>query len=407
MKTIHKIIILCVFFGLYQPNQAQRNDSQFGYPRNDFVLIPRFSKDSITVRINVKNLLDDLVFIKTDSLYQSNFIVDYKFESLNTPGRIYQRNLSEAIETSIFKETNSKHKYAYLKDNINIEPDNYLFSLKGYSGNGHRILFNFSDTLKWDTQKDVTTSDFVILKNDSSIFVGRKNIPFGLYGTFLVPVYWSDQASIDSIGFYLYTEDREKFVGKRIIKVSGQRKYVEIPEKVEILPEGKYELYALFYSGKRIMKRHKQTFNVKWMAKPWALREFGLALKPLETALGEEYDHLFNSSSASKEKVFKEYWKRIDPTPDSEFNELQSEFYTRADEVHLKYGSERRYGWETDFGEIYLKYGPPEEVNDQSLNPHGDEYIEWTYKSAGLQFVFLFDGKMYKLRQVKELKDVN
>ena len=228
MKTIHKIIILCVFFGLYQPNQAQRNDSQFGYPRNDFVLIPRFSKDSITVRINVKNLLDDLVFIKTDSLYQSNFIVDYKFESLNTPGRIYQRNLSEAIETSIFKETNSKHKYAYLKDNINIEPDNYLFSLKGYSGNGHRILFNFSDTLKWDTQKDVTTSDFVILKNDSSIFVGRKNIPFGLYGTFLVPVYWSDQASIDSIGFYLYTEDREKFVGKRIIKVSGQRKYAKL-----------------------------------------------------------------------------------------------------------------------------------------------------------------------------------
>lgn len=407
MKLTLKFILFFFFLGIIHSAYAQKDKSKFSFPQNDYILIPRFNSEEINVKINVKNLFDDLIFVKRDSIFEGEFIIDYKFASIKNPDRIYQRNISEKIKTSRFKDTNSRHKYAYLKDEINIKPDKYIFSLKGYSANGTRELFNFSDSLKWDTQKELTASDFIVLKKDSSIFVGRKNIPFGLYGTFIMPVYWSPETKVDSVGFFLYTENREKLLGRRILKIDEPKKYLEIPEKVEILPEGEYELYALFYSERNIIKTHKHSFNVIWMGKPWSLREFGLALKPLQLALGEEYEILFKSSSASKEMIFEKYWQRIDPTPNSEFNELQSEFYLRADEVHIKYGSERKYGWETDLGEIFLKYGPPDEINDQSLNPFGDEYIEWKYFSAGLKFLFFSDGKEYQLRQVKKLGDEN
>ena len=182
MKLNLKFILFFFFLGIIQSGYAQKEKIKFSFPQNDYILIPKFNDENIRVEINVKNLFDGLIFVKEDSIYESEFIIHYKFASINNPDRIYQRNISENIKTTLFKDTNSRSKYAILKDEIDLKPDKYIFSLKGYSANGNKELFNFSDSLKWDTQKELTASDFIILKRDSSIFIGMEKfgVPIGI-----------------------------------------------------------------------------------------------------------------------------------------------------------------------------------------------------------------------------------
>ncbi len=88
-----------------------------------------------------------------------------------------------------------------------------------------------------------------------------------------------------------------------------------------------------------------------------------------------------------EEKIFKEmppqdrgefiadFWKRRDPTPDTDVNEFREQYYTRL-AVADKAFQAGIPGWKTDRGRIYILLGPPTDVIKKTMGDTPTEFGE-------------------------------
>ena len=93
-------------------------------------------------------------------------------------------------------------------------------------------------------------------------------------------------------------------------------------------------------------------------------------------------------SKKEKENLFYAFWRKRDPTPKTEFNELMEEYYGR-----IWYTNEHfegwEPGWETDRGMIYILFGPPDSVEKTNTTKSmTSSYQIWHYYQANKNFVF-------------------
>jgi len=118
-----------------------------------------------------------------------------------------------------------------------------------------------------------------------------------------------------------------------------------------------------------------------------------------------------------RENFIKIFWKRRDPTPETEFNEFREEHYRRIEYANKNF-FEGMPGWKTDRGRIYIMFGPPDFIQS---NPGGlrgflfgpkAETAEfpsevWTYRylpglktrTQNIEFIFVnyYNTGVYKL----------
>ena len=130
--------------------------------------------------------------------------------------------------------------------------------------------------------------------------------------------------------------------------------------------------------------------NCRWIDKPKSLRDPELAIKALKFIESDSViSSLLDGDDENYAANLAEYWKKIDPTPGTEFNPLMQEFYNRIDYAVKNFttigGSN---GANTDRGKVYIKFGKPLEVNRTSDN-YGNIIETWTYNNPQRKFVFV------------------
>lgn len=105
-------------------------------------------------------------------------------------------------------------------------------------------------------------------------------------------------------------------------------------------------------------------------------------------ATPEEMKVLKNAPLEEREKVYQEFWKKHDPTPISERNEFEEEYFRRVEIVNKLFTPPDR-GWRSDRGRIYIKFGPPDQVQEQAFSLSTNPYQIWHYFGHNYQFVFV------------------
>ena len=86
-----------------------------------------------------------------------------------------------------------------------------------------------------------------------------------------------------------------------------------------------------------------------------------------------------------------EFWKRRDPTPETERNEAKEDFLERLHYANAEFGATRP-GWMTDRGRIYIRYGPPDLIEREPAAADAYPVEVWHYDEAGLVLVFVDRG---------------
>ncbi len=114
-----------------------------------------------------------------------------------------------------------------------------------------------------------------------------------------------------------------------------------------------------------------------------------LAIKQMKYILdNDEYKKSGKQFRNDKEKLFYTLWKKRDPTPDTEYNELMDEYYKRVVYANENFDGWQP-GWETDRGMVYILFGPPDQVErTNSTMANSTFYQIWTYNKINKQFVF-------------------
>lgn len=160
----------------------------------------------------------------------------------------------------------------------------------------------------------------------------------------------------------------------------GTTTFYELPDFSKKIPEGLFEIKI---EADTISKTFKM--ESEWIDKPRSVRNMTLAVKVLEI-IGEEDNFDDNYDDNYNDLV--KFWKKYDPTPDTEFNELMDEFYTRVDYCVKKFSTLKAFnGAFTDRGEMYIKYGEPDIV-DRNYNKRNEIIETWTYKEQNQIFMF-------------------
>ena len=102
-----------------------------------------------------------------------------------------------------------------------------------------------------------------------------------------------------------------------------------------------------------------------------------------------EIEELRKAEPAERESLWDAFWKRRDPTPETERNELKDEFLRRVEYANTHFSSPLVKGYKSDRGRVYIKLGPPDEREYHPFELEYPAYEIWYYYSLNLTLVFM------------------
>lgn len=146
-----------------------------------------------------------------------------------------------------------------------------------------------------------------------------------------------------------------------------------------------YELKVVNNSSNELVAQYY--FRSFWADMPASLYSLDISIRHLKYILSEEEVARINEGNdRERERKFREFWEQRDPTPNTVYNELMAEYYRRIDYAFKEFGSqEYPMGHESDQGEVYIKFGPPE--NKERTFPETGRTMEiWEYPSRSFVF---------------------
>lgn len=360
-------------------------------------------------------MYDFLQFVKEEDFYSASFQIEVNLRNEETK-ESHKILWKSSLSVYSFSETNRRDKYHFSVDSIEITPGEYNIQIEYQDLQGKQNnISNLKLFLKPITGMYVAKPLFLVINDNHQsygILPGRplvlqNNIPFNLPLKLFLYSYISDRKNM-SINFKIIPEGfiDPIFHLDTTITVDNLKAYNTFSVPFIKFKEGRYILKSKYIAGRDSIE-HSVTFNIIWFNKPRSLRYIEYSIRPLEVIISEEEFKQINSGNQQeKQKKFEEFWDKKDPTPETAFNEVFYEFYSRVDSVDLVWGGKRRYnGWSTDPGRIYLMYGQPDKIEDQSLNPISP-YLKWIYYRPDHYKIFIFkalDGrKRYKLISEEE-----
>jgi GWxTD domain-containing protein len=157
---------------------------------------------------------------------------------------------------------------------------------------------------------------------------------------------------------------------------------VKIPNHT--FPNASYQLTLTDNKTSKIAARG--SFQSYWRDMPTSLLNLDVAIKMLKYIVPKDTVKKLNSGSAQQRKhKLNQFWEAQDPTPGTQYNELEATYYARIDSAYNKFTSNSTLGFNSDRGQIYIKYGPPKQKK-RIFPTNGPSRIIWTYPSR--KFIF-------------------
>ena len=153
------------------------------------------------------------------------------------------------------------------------------------------------------------------------------------------------------------------------------------------LTEGKV-FFNISNEAKEIVKEYES--KVVWFDKPLSLHNPEKAIEYLSYIEPDSVvSSMLDEDETDYPRILNEYWKKFDPTPETTYNEIMVEYYTRVDYAMREFrGISKNDGTKTDRGMIYIRYGKPDKIV-RSSNPEGQIIEVWTYLNPERKFTFV------------------
>ncbi len=179
--------------------------------------------------------------------------------------------------------------------------------------------------------------------------------------------------------------------------------WIEVPLGPDVLFPGTYRL-QLFIADTAATKSVSYQFQVRWFYQPFSLQRLKIAQRMLRLLLDEaQQEWLISGTTAQQVEKFHHFWRYVDPTPETAYNEALVSFYKRVDYAAFNLGDvERSFRRLDDRQKVYVYYGPPVKKS-RILEPDGEVREIWDYRKY-LHRIFVFErmGREYRLVEIRK-----
>lgn len=410
MRTILFSAILSLFFvsGLLAQPEMMKTPEE-GTPVF-FLEVTNFaSPDSGKSRalMNVKIQFDKLQFLRiSDSLYQAE--VEFNFIAYDSDNdQIEGKSFRKKVTAQNYRQTNSGKLFLGFQTQFDLPPADYsivcevtdLDSKKSAKAKQKIKLRDYykpelaiSDVRLIDptdlSQKELERLKEIFAKQLSK-FSGYLVATYEVYSPHSTAQL---KQEVKLINFRNRVVQKSKFKTENI----GFGTVVHVPIFKQNLSVGLQNLKIKIEDGidKIDVERRIRTNN---MNLPISIENLDLAIEQMRYIADKSAIKRIQKAPPGKKKLyFDAYWKKNDPTPNTDTNELMNEYYRRVAFSNAHF-SGFRDGWKTDMGMIFILFGSPDDVEREpynaTINPYSSTEIYawelWYYYDFNRRFVFV------------------
>lgn len=158
-------------------------------------------------------------------------------------------------------------------------------------------------------------------------------------------------------------EGNAMFTSETPLAPHGERFSAAAVFDVTALTGGSYSLdVTLRDRAGDVLATSTRKFDMVWSILSWGQYE-NEKIEDMAFILNEREMQEFKAlSPGDQEKFLVDFWRHLDPTPETADNEAMLEHYRRISFSDQHYGTAGVRGAISDRGRIYIKYGPPDDV---------------------------------------------
>ena len=133
-----------------------------------------------------------------------------------------------------------------------------------------------------------------------------------------------------------------------------------------------------------------KSFYSHWKGLPGVITDIDKAIaQKVYIATPDELDYMEEGETIQeKTKRFLEYWKKKDPSPNNDENEIFDEYFRRIAYSNDNF-SNYIEGWRSDRGMVYTILGAPNNIDRHPFEYDSKPYEVWEYYDLNRSFVFL------------------
>jgi GWxTD domain-containing protein len=352
------------------------------------------------VRIYFQIINDDLTFLKQADVYQAEVEFDIYINN-QSKEFVFNRTVSKQIQIASYEATNSRQLTNTFHTDILMKPDIYDLIITALDKNNNKQVnrkitfelddlrerkFLISDILFFqEFEMDSSNQIISFEPNLANNFSGRSKY-FYFYFASLVSdprdslrvEYIIRNPGGSVVQFNQYAIANNKNVNENYIRINRQ-----------LFDQSRYELEVISTYRDQTIKT-KKVFSFYWTETPDSPRDLTAALDQMRYIIeADSVGWALKQNYDEKLGYFKRFWKRVDPNPETEKNELMDEYYLRVNTANQAFATLSQDGWQTDRGRIFIKFGEPDDIERHPFEIDSQPYEIWRYYSNRKVFLFV------------------
>ena len=348
--------------------------------------------------VYVKIAHDELQFIKVSDGYEAVYTVSVIiFNKKNE--QIDGKEWEQTVFVENYDATNSRSDFNLTYESFDLEPGEYKVTLgvedtDTKKTRNEKCLVN----LRNFAEKPISLSNVTLVSEIGVDSLGvksirpevsdrRKGVQGNQYAYF--EIYSTTLSKQVEINYSIRNSKKKKVIKNSYIKqTTGFRTSDHFFIPTDSLAHDNYLLTIEVIDGKHRDEVEK-LFFVRWTGLPTTIEDLGKAVEQLKYIAGKkEFKQLRKADTSKKFELFKQFWKRRDPTPGTELNEAAEEHYSRVEYCNENFSVMQREGWRTDMGMVYIIIGPPDDIERNPYPRDSRPWEIWYYYRINRQLLY-------------------
>ncbi|MBI4531350.1 MAG: GWxTD domain-containing protein [Candidatus Latescibacteria bacterium] len=350
----------------------------------------------LDVRVAVAN--DEPIFVAYGDSFQVSYEISVVLSSKKR--QVAAKSWRRMVTVERYEETTSKRDFDLSMVSLAVGPGRYRLLVQVVDLESRKRSWGSVDVdiPSSDTPQDVQMSDILLVRSVGPTFdpisdavipelreTGESRHDLSAYVEILLPpserfgeISWTIS---DIKGKPLLSDTSELQSDIRLVK--------KMFSLSSMLEAGRYLLKVSFKVGGREVETVRE-FSLPGKGTFLAEDALFRAVEQLVYIAGSDtVERMKRLPYQPQQEAFDAFWTKLDPTPQTEENELMEEYYTRAVFADRYFSSLSLRGWRTDRGGIYMLYGPPDRIEDYPPDARfRGPYQVWRYDELARTFTF-------------------
>ena len=399
-------IILCsmvLFCGLVFAQKEKVDDEISSVQRaryyQDFLNFGSDQKGLTRLDVFISVPYKEMQFVVSNDGLVSNYQISVSIFDENKEKLISEKSWNEKVKSPGFENTLSRNNSNISLRSFYIAPGKYTIRTEFEDKETRNPISSESKYIVRDMSGDEVCSDIMLISSMSSAGSSNRIIPNITRNVYSqksgIPFFYEVYAKKDTVITITYKviDESKKILYTESIskKLDSGKTQIFHSIKDSSFSLGKYLIEVdVKDKNQKLLATTMKMFYSRWSGVPENIKDLDKAIAQLVyIATDKEMKALKEApTKEAKLNLYLDFWKKRDPVPSTEENEVFDEYYRRINYANEHFTSYME-GWRCDRGMVSIILGQPNNIERHPFEYDSKPYEIWEYYNLNRHFIFM------------------